>query len=158
MIKRFKPSIKEIAPLIEIAINSGKDAKLTVTGYSMYPIFRSGSDDVVLTAPKDIKKYDVVLYKRTNGDYIFHRIIKISGDTLTIAGDNEVKKEYPIYKNQVIAKMKGFIRNGKEYPSTALWYRLYSKIWLMIFPLRHIAARILHNSARIFRKLKKRSR
>lgn len=155
MINRFKPSIKDIAPFIKDAVESGKEAKLTVTGYSMYPLFRSEIDCVVLTAPTDLKKYDIVLFKRTNGEYVFHRIIKISDDTLTIAGDNEIVKEYPIYKSQVIAKMKSFIRNGKAYTPKALWYRAYSVLWLMIFPQRHNMVRFLKTLLKFLRRIKK---
>ncbi len=155
MINHFKPSIRDIAPLIETAVSSGKEAKLTVTGYSMYPIFRSERDNVVLTAPNCLKKYDVVLYRRANGEYVLHRIIKISGDTLTIAGDNELVKEYPVYSSQVIAKMKSFVRNGREYPASAFWYRAYSVLWLIIFPLRHKTAWLLQRVVRFARKFQK---
>ncbi len=154
ILKPFKPSIKEIAPFIKEAISGGSDARLTVTGYSMYPLLRSGTDDVILTKPLDLKKYDVVLFERENGDCIFHRIIKIKGDVLTIAGDNETKKEFPVYKTKVIAKMKAFVRNGKQHTTKELWYVIYSRLWLFIFPARHIAARLWHNLAKLLRKAK----
>ena len=58
ILKAFKPSIKELAPFIEEAIAQGKDVRLTVTGYSMYPLLRSGTDDVVLKKHDELKKYD----------------------------------------------------------------------------------------------------
>ncbi len=152
IIKPFKPSIKKLAPFIEEAVSNGSDAKLTVTGFSMYPLFYSGRDDVILTKPDKLKKYDVVFYRRENGEYIFHRIIKIKGDILTIAGDNEIKKEYPVKKSQVIAKMSAFTRKGKTYSVSALWYVLYSRIWLLIFPCRYPAVRFLNKVLRPFKK------
>ena len=104
-IHSFKPSMHEIAPYIKQAIDAGKDVRLTVTGFSMYPLLRGGSDDVILTKPETIKKYDVVLFERENGEYIFHRVIKKKGNILTIAGDNETKKEYPVLEEKVIASM-----------------------------------------------------
>ena len=154
IINSFKPSMHEIAPFIKEAIENGKDVRLTVTGFSMYPLLRGGSDDVILTKPEKIKKYDVVLFERENGEYIFHRVIKKKGNILTIAGDNEIKKEYPVLEEKVIASMKAFVRSGKVYGKNVLWYRLYSAVWLFIFPLRHIAARGLHNMAQLCRKMK----
>jgi hypothetical protein len=154
IINSFKPSMHEIAPFIKDAIDAGKDVRLTVTGFSMYPLLRGGSDDVILTKADKIKKYDVVLFERENGEYIFHRVIKKKGSVLTIAGDNETKKEYPVLEERVIASMKAFVRSGKTHSVSALWYRLYSFVWLFIFPLRHIAARMLHNLAQLCRKMK----
>ena len=113
IVKRFKPSMNQIIPLITDAVSSGKDIKLTVTGYSMYPLLESMSDSVVLTKPGKISKYDVVLFKRADGSHILHRVIKIKNGVMTIAGDNETKKEYPVYEKDVEAKMKAFERNGK---------------------------------------------
>ncbi len=154
MFKSFKPSIKEIGPLIEAAISSGKDARLTVTGFSMYPLFYNGRDDVILTGPKNLKKYDVVLYKRPNGSYILHRILKIKGDTLTIAGDNEIQKEYPVAASQVIAVMSSFIRKGKHCSTAAPWYVIYSRLWAFIFPYRYTAIKILKKLKGVLRHKK----
>ena len=154
ILKAFKPSIKELAPFIEEAISQGKDVRLTVTGYSMYPLLRSGTDDVVLKKHGELKKYDVVLFKRGDGSYIFHRIIKIKDNVLTIAGDNETKKETPVMLSSVIAVMKSFYRSGKKHSTDELWYKLYSRLWLFIFPLRHIAAKMFHNTAKFVRKIK----
>lgn len=154
IINSFKPSIHEIAPYIKEAIENGKDVRLTVTGFSMYPLLRDGSDDVILTKSAKIKKHDVVLFKRENGDFVLHRVIKVKGNILTIAGDNETKKERSVPKDNVIASMKAFVRSGKIHTTDALWYKIYSKLWLFIFPLRHIAARVIHSLAQLCRKMK----
>jgi len=153
VLKSFKPSIKEIAPLIKDAVSSGKDVRLTVTGYSMYPLLRDKTDDVILGSFDKIKKYDVVLFERDNGSYIFHRVIKIDGDILTIAGDNETVKEYPVHKDKVIAVMKKFIRSGREHSLSSLWYKLYVRIWLVIFPMRPFAAKLYNKLAKVYRRI-----
>ena len=58
VLKSFKPSIQEIAPLIKDAVSSGRDVRLTVTGYSMYPLLRDKTDDVILGSFEKISKYD----------------------------------------------------------------------------------------------------
>ena len=85
-----------LGPFIELQIREEKKVKLTVTGDSMYPLLKSRIDTVVLDTPKNLKKYDIVFYKRDNGRYILHRILKKKNGIFTIAGDYELKKEYPI--------------------------------------------------------------
>lgn len=156
IVKRFKPSMNQIIPLITDAVSSGKDIKLTVTGYSMYPLLESMSDSVVLTKPGKISKYDVVLFKRADGSHILHRVIKIKNGVMTIAGDNETKKEYPVYEKDVEAKMKAFERNGKYHTTDELWYKIYVRLWLAIFPFRRIAVRFIRFIAPLKRLFAKR--
>ena len=129
-------SINDLMPLIEESIKSGQKVKMLVSGISMTPLLHDVRDAVVLEKPDKLKKYDIVLHRRENGQYILHRIIKKKGDVLTIAGDFETEKEYPVYENQVIAKVTSFRRNGKEYKVTDFIIRLYSRLWLLIFPQR----------------------
>jgi hypothetical protein len=42
------------------------------------------------------KKYDVIFYRRENGQYVLHRIIKIKKDGYVCRGDNQTAKEYPV--------------------------------------------------------------
>ena len=152
--KKFRPSIAELGPLIEEVLKEGKEIKITVTGNSMYPLFRHRTDCVVIEGSSDFKKYDVVLYKRKSGQYVFHRILKIDGDNFTIAGDNEVTKEYPVKREACFAKLKRFERFGRQYSVNALWYRMYSRLWLLIFPFRHKLVAFIKMLARLKRRIR----
>ena len=132
-----------LGAFITDSISQGCEVNLTVTGDSMYPLFRSRVDTVVLAMPQKLKKRDIVFYKRDNDKYILHRILKVRGEILTIAGDNEMEKEFPVRKNQVIGIVKKFTRKGKEYSTDELWYRFYSFIWCLFFPLRPVLLRLL---------------
>ena len=129
-------SINDIMPLIEESIEAGQSVRMQVSGISMTPILHYIRDTVVLEKAKEIKKYDIVLHRRTNGQYILHRVIKKRGNVLTIAGDFETEKEYPVYESQVIAKVTSFCRNGKNYKVTDFIIKLYSRLWVFIFPQR----------------------
>lgn len=152
--KRIRPPIETIAPYIIEEINSGRKVKIGVTGSSMYPLLRSGSDAVILAKPENLKKLDVVFFKRENGQYVLHRIIQKKGDVLTIAGDNETKLEHPVYISDCIGKMTAFIRSGKLYYADMLSYRLYCHIWKFIFPFRHIAVQGIKFTGKCRRRLK----
>ena len=64
-------------------------------GDSMLPILRQGKDLMVISRkPEDrLKKYDVPLYKRDNGQYVLHRILKVRKNDYIICGDNRTHIE-----------------------------------------------------------------
>ena len=135
-----------LGAFITDSISNGSEVNLTVTGDSMYPLFKSRVDTVVLAMPENpqkLKKRDIVFYRRDDGSYILHRILKIKNGLLTIAGDNEMKKEFPVRCDQVIGVVKRFTRNKKEYSTNEAWYKFYSFIWCAIFPFRPFALRLL---------------
>ena len=136
-------SINDLIPVIEETVSSGGSIRFTVTGISMSPLLINRRDSVVLSAPVNIKKYDIVLHRRSNGDYILHRVIGRKGDILTIAGDNEIQKERNVNINCVIGKVVSFTRKGKNYTGKELWYKAYSVIWLWIFPFRYYVMRLI---------------
>lgn len=149
----FRPSINEIAPYIKSALDEGKSVKLTVTGNSMYPLFRDKRDTVTLSPSDSFKKGDVVLFTRPDGRFVLHRIIKARGDLFTFAGDNETVKEYPVKKENCLAVMKSFVRMDCEYCVDALWYRLYTSFWIFVFPVRPCAKKLLHFGTKVYKKI-----
>lgn len=133
----------DLSPLILETINSGCDVKLKVTGNSMYPLLRNRIDDILLTKPDKLRRLDVPLYIRENGQYVLHRIVKKGEEGFYLAGDNETKPEYPVNEKQVIAVLKGIYRKGRFIPCSLFLYRLYSFTWVLILPFRHIVLRFL---------------
>ncbi len=151
--KRMRPPIELIIPYIRECIKAGQNVKLAVTGNSMYPLLRGNSDAVFLTKPVDLKKYDVVLFRRADGDYVLHRIILIKDDIMTISGDAEIKKEYPVFIDDCIGKMTAFERRGKLHTTDDFSYKLYSRFWLLVFPLRRIIIAFLKKGRRLLSKV-----
>ena len=144
-------SINDLVPVIEECLKNGSMVRMQVTGISMTPILHNLRDSVVLATPGEIKKYDIVLHKRTSGQYILHRIIKKKGSVLTIAGDFECEKEYPVDESCVIAKVVSFCRNGKEYSVDDFVIKLYSRLWVLIFPFRQQVLYVLNSVRRFLR-------
>ncbi|MBQ7901869.1 MAG: S24 family peptidase [Clostridia bacterium] len=85
-------SINDLMPLIKETISQGKSIRFSVTGNSMFPLFANRRDSVTVSPADKIKKYDIVLHRRADGTYIMHRVIKVKGNLLTIAGDNEIQR------------------------------------------------------------------
>ena len=104
----------------------------------MEPLFRTGRDMVVIKrAEGEMKKYDVVLYRGAGGEYILHRIIKVRDDLYIIRGDNTYSKEY-VPKDAVIGVLTSFNRKGKSGSPASFSFKLYSRLWNFIYPLRYM--------------------
>ena len=78
--KRYA-ALDEMMPVIREKLDAGGEVRLPASGRSMTPLFRDGKDTVILEAAdkKGLKKYDMILYRRDNGQYVLHRIVGRSG-------------------------------------------------------------------------------
>lgn len=120
----------------EIIENDGKLVYSNV-GDSMRPLIRQDRDLLVIEPVSGrLRKYDVPLYKRDNGQYVLHRILKVRPDDYVICGDNRWSKETGITDRQIVGVLTAVVRSGKEIPVTSLRYRLYAHLWCDLFPIR----------------------
>lgn len=103
----------------------------------MYPLLKNHRDSVYIEPPKNLKKYDVVLFRRQSGQLVLHRILKIDNDKFYICGDNEFFKE-KVHKRQIIGKMTEFCRNEKNGKTSDLKYKIYSHCWCSSFFIKKI--------------------
>ena len=97
-------------------IKSGEDCPLTGSGNSMRPFLKNEKDILIMTAVEGnkLKVGDIVLYQRSDFHYVIHRLYKICTDgTFCFVGDNQYYVEQNILRNQIIAKAKSVIINGK---------------------------------------------
>ena len=153
MVKKSKiTSMHLLVDMMMPNLKEGKKVKFTVVGNSMYPLFRSGRDNVVMSVPENLKKYDVILYKRDNGDFVLHRIIGIGKDGFVLMGDNQLIKEYPVKADDVIAKMTEFERDGKDFTVKAPWYVLYTRVWCIFAGQRRFLMKIMRTAKDIIDK------
>ncbi len=90
--------------LLESIANGGQFV-FYPSGVSMLPTIIGGEDCVVLVEASDLKRHDLVLYKRKNGQFVLHRIIGIKDGEYTMCGDNQVYLEHGIVRSQILAKV-----------------------------------------------------
>lgn len=123
---------------IETLLKSGQTIQLFPQGYSMYPLLVPDRDEVILSPLPDrpLRRGDVALYRRDTGILVLHRICRCKEDGYYMVGDNQVQVEGPLRKEQVIGIMSGFVRKGKLFSSDNLWYRILSRVWLIMRPVR----------------------
>ena len=123
---------------MEEAFARGESIRIIPRGYSMLPMLRPGVDAVELsTVPEKLRKYDLPLYRRDDGQFVLHRIVKV-GQTYTCIGDNQLCIERGLRRDQMLAVVTSFRRGKKEIPVTAWSYRLYCRLWHWSRPLRHV--------------------
>ncbi|MBO7680224.1 MAG: S24/S26 family peptidase [Thermoguttaceae bacterium] len=118
---------------------AGKRVSMTPTGSSMLPTLRGGRDTVVLEAPgeRKLRRGDMILYRRLDGTYVLHRIVKVSAPRrrYTLCGDNQIAPERGIDREQVLAVLRSFRRGSREIDCDGLFFRLYSEVWMALrFP------------------------
>ena len=128
----------DIAVLIEAAITEGGEFVLYPRGTSMQPFLRENETAAVLVAPDSIKKHDTVLYRRENGVYVLHRIVKIRRDGYTMCGDNQYVLEHGIQKSQIVARVSAIITGDMRDELSGKKYRRY----LRRLPLRRLYKRL----------------
>ena len=107
-------------------------AVVPISGTSMWPLLKERNSQVQLVSgrTKQLKKGDIVLYRRKDGTLVLHRIIKIvKRNTYLVCGDHQWKLEEQIREDQILAAAQGFFINGRYIDEKTWWYRLYKKIW-----------------------------
>ena len=130
-------SMEALVPLFQERLTAGQQVRFSPMGISMLPMLREGRDSVVLSpAPERLCRYDLPLYRRDDGAYVLHRVTE-AGDTYTCIGDNQFIPEPGVRRDQIIAVVTGFRRNGRDHTVTEPGYRLYCLLWYYSRPLRH---------------------
>lgn len=117
----------------------------TNVGTSMRPLIRQGKDVMIIKRPEEwdvskhkLKKMDVPLYKRDSGQYVLHRVVKVTEEGYVLRGDNTYSNEYGITDKHILGVLTGVIRNGKEVSVNSLRYRVYSYVWYYTYYIRKI--------------------
>ena len=152
--------MNEMVGLIEEVISTDGEFRLYPKGTSMLPLIRQGKDSVILVKPSLLSSKDIVLYKRSNDQFVLHRIIKINGDDLILCGDNQSELEKGIKSTDVIAKVKAVYIDETRYEgvtgnNNASFY--YFKLFLKrkFKPTINRFKRVVKDPSLIWRKLKK---
>ena len=139
---------------LEQELKAGRICVSTTVGDSMYPMLRNRKDTVIIApALQPLKRYDLPLYRRPDGQYVLHRILHVKKDGYEICGDNRWHREYPVPQEWVLGVVTGFYRDDSYISADDLGYRLYVHLWCDFFWLRVLILRaknILHRLKREF--------
>ena len=142
-------TLAECEPLIITQLAEGGSISFTIRGNSMQPMLSDGVDAVTLVKPASPpKKYDVIFYRRENGQFVLHRIIKIKKDGYVCRGDNQIIKEYPVTQDRVLGVLKEYTHKGRTKRTDCFGQKVYAFLYINTAVFRH-------HSKTLYNKLKR---
>lgn len=123
--------------LIKELIENGASVPLCITGSSMMPTLKPGRDLVLLRecSETSFKDGQILLFERSDGSLVLHRIRKTQGEMLVMNGDSQPWCEY-IHKKQAIAFVSHIIRNGKKIENNCSVAKIWNLLWYPTRPFR----------------------
>ena len=117
--------LKEQLPLMLEVLSNGAEYEILPRGESMLPLIRPGQDVVCLVAPLTLRRRDICLYRRENGQFVLHRLECIEKDgTLQFRGDNQRDIECGVARSAVLARVSAIKKAGKRYAPAPFFYCL----------------------------------
>lgn len=139
-----KVNLADFYPLIKETLDNGGTFSLTITGTSMFPFIVGNRDKVTLSPiTKPLKKNDLPLYRRDDGAFVLHRIVKLEKNgTYTCCGDHQWWLEKGLRRDQMIGIATAYVRKGKTLTNRNLLYRFYRMTWTWILKYRWVLFRL----------------
>ncbi len=143
--------------LIEEVLASDGEFRMFPRGTSMLPLIVQGEDSVVLRrSDKPLKKKDIAFYRRDNGQFVLHRIVKVSrGGIYTMCGDNQTILEPNIRPDQIIGYVSDIYKKESRLNMKSLKHRAYLFFWGCVHVRRMVRfpRKALGKCKRIFLKI-----
>jgi len=136
---------------IEILERDGKYISAP-KGISMLPMIKGGRDAalvVKLSSPP--KRYDLVMYARTEDVGVIHRVIRFKNSEYIICGDNCWQLEH-VKPEQIYGIVTEFSHKGKWYKIDNRLYRIYVHLWVDLLFIKRPVFRLRDKLKRKFKK------
>lgn len=135
MNKKVMPNDVLLAEVSRL-VAEGEKVTLHTKGNSMLPFIRGGKDSVVLERPQTLAPGMIVLAELSEGIYVLHRIISVSGDKVVLMGDGNLKGCETCRVSDVKALATVILKNGKEIDCRGRRHMRRSRIWKRLLPAR----------------------
>lgn len=104
--------MKSFETTIEDVLRRGVAARFFATGDSMHPTIRNGEHlHVVPVDWSSLRVGDVVLARAKRG-LTAHRLVALTAGTATTRGDNAVRRDAAVSKNEIIGRITHVERDG----------------------------------------------
>lgn len=143
-------------PIVQELLAEGRPVRyLTFRGVSMLPMLRQDKDAVELSPlPPKLKKYDLPVYRYPSGKIVMHRVVDVKDDCYICLGDNTYRYER-IPQEWMIGLVTAFRRGKKRIEVSDPRYRLYSRVWVALYPVRRLrpVRRLFHMARAAMRRI-----
>ena len=130
--------IYEYMPVYRDLLDQGKEVSIVITGNSMSPFLIHGRDEILISPPEGTwKKGDMAFYQRKSGQYIMHRICRVTPEgNCYFVGDAQEVIEGPIAPEQIFGKITKVKRKGKWIGPGNFWWEFFEHVWIRVIPFR----------------------
>lgn len=157
MNEKMRVSLSELLPIIEEQLSQGKEVCFSPKGTSMLPLLVPERDSVILKSPPEkLKKYDLPLYRRENGQFVLHRVVKIAKDgSYIMCGDAQFSRESGIKQSQIVGIVTAFYIDGKLVKSGNILYKLYCICRVKERQIHRLYVKLRQRGAKIKKKMTK---
>ncbi len=134
---------QEYMTVLKELVENGNQVNLLISGSSMSPFLIHHRDIIYFQKPdRELKAGDMVFYRRSSGQYVMHRIVKIRPEGYYMVGDAQMEIEGPLDRAQIFGLVTAVKRNGRMLRPGDFWWEFFARIWPRIIPLRGLINRI----------------
>lgn len=138
-------SLSILMPIISEALGRGQNVRIVVNGESMRPFIANG-DVVELMAPRNPATGDIILIRRSEDDYLLHRVVVVIKPMFFVRGDSQRCVEGPFANSDIIGKVRVSIRNGKVRNLNHELWRFIGLLWVWWKPIPILLAIVRYRS------------
>lgn len=148
---KCKVTMSDLMPVIMEQLEQNGQVVFCPAGISMRPMLEHNRDKVYMKKAdgRDIKKWDVILYRTTAGNYILHRVVKVTEEGFITRGDHNYFNDAFQPKDALIGIIYRFERKGKQYSVDAAGYRFCVFLWQISYIPRKGIRYIWHKMKKI---------
>lgn len=127
------------SPIVKLA--RGESVWITVQGGSMTPLLRSG-DRVRVTPDRhsELQPGQIVLALSASGQFVVHRVVSQTGNTVTLRGDARPAPDPPLARSQVLGIVDEGSRGKRRIPLADSGLPL--RVWSGVLHARHVWQRL----------------
>lgn len=115
----------EMFSVVRQLLEDGESVRVSVKGQSMLPFFISGSTITLRPIREDDFRKGNVVLGYTGHSYVVHRIIRVTGNDVTLFGDGNLVGTETMTRDNVF----GIVDCGRL-------HRCLARIWLWMRPVR----------------------
>ena len=134
-----KVDTKEYVSMLRELTESGKEVSMLIAGNSMSPFLIHERDSICFKRPdRTLRRGDMVFYQRTSGQYVMHRIYKVSAEGYYIVGDAQQDIEGPVKREQIFALITRVRRKGNWSAPGDFWWEFFEHVWIRMVPVRRL--------------------
>ena len=128
---------REYVSALKELVEQGREVSMTISGNSMSPFMVHQRDMILFKQPdRPLKRGDMVFYERPTGQYVMHRICRVTPDGYYIVGDAQWMIEGPVKREQIFAIITKVRRKGTWIgPGNRVW-DFFEHVWIHLIPCR----------------------